>query len=131
MKDYYEQLIKPFWAPPAWIFGPVWTILYILIFVTYFATFYYIFTKKIPWYVGLVLIFNLVLNLLFTPIQFGLKNNLLASIDVILLLVTIVISIYFIFPYNKLISLLQLPYLIWVSFAMVLQLTITYMNWRN
>lgn len=130
MSEYYEQLIKPSWAPPAWIFGPVWTVLYLIIFITYGITLYLIATKRMPMIVAFPLLLNLVFNFLFTPIQFGLKNNLLASVDVIFVLITIVAGIILIYPYNKWISLLQLPYLIWVSFATVLQVTITYLNWE-
>ncbi|MCX8064404.1 MAG: tryptophan-rich sensory protein [Candidatus Hydrogenedentes bacterium] len=131
MKEYYEQLIKPWWSPPAWVFGPAWTFLYTLIFITYGFTFYYVIRKKIPMHIGFVLILNLIFNFSFTPVQFGLKNNLLATIDAVLLLITIILSIVWLYPHSKTLSLLQLPYLIWVSFATVLQSSITYLNWSR
>ncbi len=130
MNEYYQQLVKPSWAPPAWVFGPAWTILYTIIFITYGIILYLVLTKKIPAYVIVPFVLNLIFNFAFTPIQFGLRNNFLASVDVFLVLITIVATIILIFPYNKLIAFLQLPYLIWVSFATVLQITITYLNWK-
>ncbi len=130
MNKWYEQLIKPSWAPPAWVFGPVWTILYLIIFITYGITFWLIITKRIPFYIGIPFILNMIFNFSFTTIQFGLKNNFLASIDVLLVLITIIATIILILPYNKWIAIFQLPYLVWVSFATVLQITITYLNWK-
>lgn len=131
MRVYYEQLIKPSWSPPAWVFGPVWSFLYTVILITYGIAIYMMITKKIPWYIGVVLLLNLIFNFAFTPIQFGLKNNLLASIDAVLLLITIILSVVLFYPYSKMLALSQLPYLIWVSFATVLQITITYLNWSS
>jgi len=128
--DWYQTLIKPTWAPPAWIFGPVWTFLYIVIAVTFIMVFYKALNRKIPLLVALPFGLNLVFNLLFTPLQFGLQNNLLASIDILFVLSTLVWAMYAIWSYAKWIALANIPYLIWVSFATVLQLTITFLNWR-
>ncbi len=130
MNEYYQQLIKPSWAPPAWVFGPVWTVLYLIIFLTYGITLWLVITKKVPSYVIIPFVLNLIFNFAFTPIQFGLKNNFLASVDVFLVLVTIIATIILIFPYSKLVALFQLPYLVWVSFATILQFIITYLNWK-
>jgi tryptophan-rich sensory protein len=128
--DWYQTLIKPTWAPPAWIFGPVWTFLYIVIAVTFIMVFYKALNRKIPLLVALPFGLNLLFNLLFTPLQFGLQNNLLASIDILFVLSTLVWAMYAIWSYAKWIALANIPYLIWVSFATVLQLTITFLNWR-
>jgi tryptophan-rich sensory protein len=131
MQNYtqYETLIKPSFAPPSWIFGPVWTVLYLLIAYSFGSVFLMVFQKKIPAIVALPFILNLVFNFAFTPLQFGLKNNFLASIDVVLVWVTLVWAIVAIFPYSRTLAYMQVPYLLWVSFATVLQLTITYLNW--
>lgn len=73
-------------------------------------------------------ILNLVFNFAFTPLQFGLQNNLLASIDILLVLGTIVWAGFVIYPYFPWVVYVNIPYLLWVSFASVLQLTITYLN---
>lgn len=125
---WYQTLIRPSWAPPSWLFGPVWSVLYTIITVTFGTVFYKTFTGKIPWIVALPFALNLVFNFLFTPLQFGLKNNLLASIDILLVLITLVWALAAIWPYAKWIALANVPYFLWVSFATVLQLTITWLN---
>ena len=126
--NWYSQLIRPKWAPPSYLFGPVWSFLYILIIVSFGSVFYKAFTKQIPWIVALPFALNAVFNIAFTPLQFGLKNNLLAAIDILLILGTLIWAIYAIYPHVKWIAYIQIPYLLWVSFATVLQLTITYLN---
>lgn len=125
---WYSQLIKPFFAPPSWIFGPVWTVLYILIAISYGYVGYMFFTKKIPFIVVLPFILNIVFNLAFTPLQFGLQNNYLAAIDILLVLGTMIWSFVSIYPYFKWVVYINIPYLLWVSFATFLQLTITWLN---
>jgi len=126
--NWYSQLIKPEWAPPSWIFGPVWTVLYAIIAVSFLTVFYQVFTKQIPAIVALPFILNLLFNFAFTPLQFGLQNNLLASIDILLVLGTLVWALYVIYPYLPWVTYINLPYLFWVAFASILQLTITYLN---
>lgn len=130
MKTYnwYSQLIKPTWAPPAYLFGPVWTCLYILIFISFGKVFLMAWQKTIPVVVIIPFVLNIIFNLAFSPIQFGLKNNFLESLDIIFVLVTLVWAIVAIYPYAKWISYIQVPYLLWVLFATVLQVTITYLN---
>ena len=126
--NWYSTLIKPTWSPPSWLFGPVWTVLYAIIAVTYSTVFFKAFTGKLPWIVALPFALNLVFNFSFTYFQFGLKNNLLASIDILLVLGTLIWALVAIYPQIKWIALANIPYLLWVSFATVLQLTITYLN---
>lgn len=127
--NWYSQIIKPSWSPPAWLFGPVWTFLYILIILSYGRVFVLFFQKKISWLIILPFVLNLIFNFAFTPLQFGLKSNLLASIDIILILGTLIWLMIAIFPYEQWISYIQIPYLLWVLFATILQLTITYLNY--
>ena len=129
--NWYSQLIKPSWAPPSFIFGPVWTFLYAIIFISFGAVFYKAFTKQIPWIVALPFVLNLIFNFAFTPIQFGLKNNLLASIDILLVVGTLVWALYAIWhasPELRWIVYVNIPYLLWGTFATCLQLTITFLN---
>ncbi|OGG78219.1 TspO protein [Candidatus Kaiserbacteria bacterium RIFCSPLOWO2_01_FULL_52_12b] len=124
----YQALIRPSWAPSAWLFGPVWTVLYAIIAVTYGTVFYKVFTRELPWMVALPFALNLVFNLSFTYFQFSLKNNTLAAIDILLVLATLIWALYAIYPYIKWVALANIPYLAWVSFATVLQLAITFLN---
>lgn len=129
--NWYTQLLKPIWAPPSWLFGPVWTVLYAIIAVTFGTVFYKAFTGKLAWIVALPFALNLVFNFAFTPIQFGLKNNLLASLDILLVVGTLVWALYALWhasPSLRWAVYANIPYLLWVSFATVLQLTITYLN---
>ena len=124
----YQELVKPSWSPPSWLFGPVWAVLYVLIALSFGKVFIMAFQKKIVFIVLLPFILNLIFNFAFTPIQFGLKNNLLASLDILLVLVTLVWAMIAIFPHVRWIAYIQIPYLLWVSFATILQLTITFLN---
>jgi len=126
--DWYQQLIKPSWSPPAYLFGPVWTFLYILIVISFGKVFLMAAQKKIPILVTLPFALNLVFNLIFTPIQFGLKNNFLAAADILLVLATLIWAMIAIYPRSRSLAYIQIPYLAWVAFATVLQLTITYLN---
>jgi len=130
MKTYetYADLLKPSFAPPAWIFGPVWSVLYLIIAGSFGYVGYLFYLKRIPFGVLLPFLLNIVFNLAFTPIQFGLKNLPLASIDILLVLATLVWAMWAIFPIVKWVTLVNIPYLLWVSFATVLQLSITWMN---
>ena len=125
---WYAQLIKPTWSPPSWLFGPVWTVLYILIAISFGKVFWLTFQRKISWLVALPFILNLFFNLIFSPIQFGLKNNFLAAIDISLVLITLIWAMVAIFPHARWITYIQIPYLLWVTFATILQFTITYLN---
>lgn len=126
--NWYENLIKPSWAPAPNVFGIVWSFLYVLIFISFGAVFVLTLKKEIPFLVALPFALNLIFNIAYSPIQFGLKNNYLASIVIILVLVTLVWAMIAIFPHAKWISLIQIPYLIWVIIATTLQLSITYLN---
>ncbi len=126
---WYQTLIRPSWAPPGWLFGPVWTVLYAVIAGSYGYVGYLFFTKKIPFIVLLPFILNLIFNALFTPLQFGLQNNLLAMIDIFLVLVTLVWALVAIYKYVPWVVYVNIPYLAWVCFATVLQVTVTVLNW--
>lgn len=130
MQEYswYAQLKKPSFAPPSWIFGPVWTVLYGIIAVTFFAVFARAYRGGIPWIVALPFLLNLVFNAAFTPLQFGLRNNLLAAIDILLVLATLIWALIAIWPHMRWVTLWNIPYLLWVSFATVLQLSVLFLN---
>lgn len=126
--DWYQTLIKPSWSPPAWLFGPVWTFLYTIIAVSFGAVFYKAWTKQIPLAAALPFILNLVFNFAFTSIQFGLKNNYLAAVDILLVLATLIWAMISVWPHMKWVAYANIPYLLWVSFATILQLTVTFLN---
>lgn len=126
--NWYSTLIRPAWAPPSWLFGPVWSVLYILIAFSFGKVFIMLAQRQIPFMVALPFILNLIFNFVFTPIQFGLQNNILAAADILLVLGTLIWAMYAIFPYVRWVTYINIPYVLWVSFATILQLTITYLN---
>lgn len=125
---WYAQLIKPFFAPPASVFGPVWTVLYIIIAISFGAVLWQTLKRRLPFAVLLPFILNLVFNAAYTPIQFGLKNNMLASVDILLVLGTLIWALRVIWHRVRWVAYVNIPYLLWVMFATVLQLSITWLN---
>ena len=129
--NWYSQLIKPEWAPPGWLFGPVWTALYAIIVVTFGTVFYKTFKGQLSWKVALPFALNLVFNLAFTPIQFGLKNNLLATLDILLVVGTLIwalVAVWRASPDLRWVVYANIPYLLWGTFATGLQISITVLN---
>lgn len=123
------MLKKPIWAPPNWLFGPVWTVLYIIIAITFGTVFYKSYKGEIPSLIALPFALNLVFNFAFTPLQFGLKSNILAAIDILFVLGTLIWAFYSIWSHDlRWIVYANIPYFLWVVFATVLQLTITALN---
>lgn len=127
--EWYNGLAKPSWTPAPPTIGLIWQILYPIILVTFGFVFVQAFRGKVPWWVAVPFAINLVANLIFTPIQFSLRNLPLASIDILVVWTTIIGTMIVVWPYYKWVAVAQVPYLIWVSLAMVLQLSITWMNW--
>jgi tryptophan-rich sensory protein len=84
--------------------------------------------RKIGWRVALPFAINLVANLAFTPIQFGLRNLTLAALDILVVWATILWMIAAVWKHYRWVAIAQVPYLAWVSIATVLQLSITWMN---
>ena len=124
----YAEWIQPSWAPPAWLFGPVWTVLYTIIAISFGYVFWKVFQGEMPRAVALPFLINLIANVSFTPAQFGLENLPLAALVILIVLVTIPWAMYAVWPYAPWVAYAQIPYLLWVCFATVLQLTITYLN---
>ena len=128
MKEYYGSLIKPFFAPSADIFWPVWWVLYVIIAISFIYIIYRIIKWKAKKKILLPLSVNLICNILYTPIMFWLKNNLLATIDIVMVLITIIWLIKLTWKKNRGFSYAQIPYLLWVSFATILQFSILIYN---
>ncbi|MCX6786234.1 MAG: tryptophan-rich sensory protein [Candidatus Kaiserbacteria bacterium] len=126
--SWYQTLIKPSWAPPAYLFGPVWTFLYAVIGFSFGYVFLKTVQGDITFIVALPFILNLFFNFSFTYFQFKLKNNILAAIDILLVFGTLLWAMGAVFSYFPLVTYANIPYLLWVSFATVLQLTVAYLN---
>jgi len=128
-KTWYDELAKPSWTPAPATIGLIWQILYPVILITFGFVFVQVLRRKIPARVALPFALNLAANLVFTPIQFGLRNLPLAAVDILVVWGTIVWMIYAVWPHHRWVALAQVPYLVWVSIATVLQLSITAWNW--
>ncbi|MCL4078429.1 tryptophan-rich sensory protein [Coriobacteriia bacterium Es71-Z0120] len=126
--DWYDSLAKPAWTPPPSFIGTVWTVLYPVIIVVFGYMIYRVARGTAPMSLLVPIAVNVVSNLAFTPIQFGLRNLPLASIDILIVLAMIVWCMVAFWPYSRLASLALTPYLVWVATASVLQLSITWMN---
>ncbi|QJC55878.1 Tryptophan-rich protein TspO [Polaromonas vacuolata] len=126
--QWYAQLAKPFFAPPAWLFGPVWSVIYVIIAISFGYVLVQVLRKRLPYSVFRPFVFNLVFNLSFMPLQFGLRSNLWASVDIVLTLLTLIWAMVNIWPRARWVALVNIGYLLWVSFATVLQLSVTWMN---
>ena len=119
---WYKGLKKPSWAPPAKIFAPVWTVLYVIITWSFAFALYGVAVGFFPPIIGLPFILNLIFNFAFTPIEFRLKNNIVALADVLLTLGTLIWALIAIFPFWAPIAIINIPYLLWLVFASSLQI---------
>ena len=126
--EWYQSLAKPSWTPAPRIIGLIWQVLYPVIIATFGFVFVQAGRRKIPWLIALPFAINLVANLMFTPIQFGLRNLPLASIEILLVWGTLLWMMLAIWRHYRWVAVAQMPYFVWVSIATVLQLAITGMN---
>lgn len=126
---WYDSLAKPSWTPAPATIGTIWTILYPIIAISFGFVFVQAARGRLPWIVALPFGINLIANLLFTPIQFGLRSLPLASLDILIVWGSILWMMGAIWARARWVALAQIPYLVWVSIATVLQLSITAMNW--
>jgi tryptophan-rich sensory protein len=126
--DWYNSLTKPGWTPAPGTIGLIWQILYPIILASFGFVFVQAIRKKLPWKVVLPFAINLVVNLIFTPIQFGMRNLPLASVDILIVWATIIWMVVVVWRHSRWVAVAQGPYFVWVSIATVLQLSITAMN---
>ncbi len=124
---WYQTLNKPFFTPPNWIFSPVWICLFILMGLSL----YFVWrrtdhpTFKIAFVFFLV---QLILNILWSIVFFGLRSPLLGLVDIVLLWIAILFTIFHFFKVSKFSGVLLLPYLVWVSFATLLNFSLWILN---
>ena len=126
--DWYNSLAKPSWTPASATIGLIWQILYPIILLSFGFIFVQAFRGKVGWLVAFPFAINLLANLIFTPIEFDMRNLPLASIDILVVWGTIIWLAVAVWPHYRWVSVAQVPYFIWVSLATVLQLSITWMN---
>lgn len=125
---WYANLIKPPFNPPGYLFGPVWTILYVLMGISFYLVWKKGVASKRNREAVYTFIVQLGLNALWTPVFFGFRNTFWGLIVLIILLVYIVKTILAFLKINKTAAYLLLPYLIWVCFATILNFSVWYLN---
>ena len=124
---WYAALAKPDWNPPNWIFGPVWSFLYLTMAVAAWLVW-----RQRGWggakWALLLFGIQLILNLLWSCLFFGLENPGLAFVEIIVLWAAILATTVTFWPRSKIAGLLLVPHLAWVSFAAVLNFTMWRLN---
>lgn len=125
---WYVNLNKPSFAPPNWIFGPVWTILYLLMGISFYLILKRGWKKKAVKTAANFFLAQLALNFLWSPIFFGLRSPLLGLIVIVAMWVLIVITMKKFYSLSKLAFYFLVPYILWVSFATVLNAAILVLN---
>jgi len=126
--SWYATIEKPAFTPPDWVFGPVWTVLYLLMGVAAFLVWQRglglrMVRVALAWFLG-----QIVLNALWSPVFFGLHRVDLALVVIVLLWGALVVTMYWFFRVSRAAGLLLIPYLLWVSFAAVLNASIWWLN---
>lgn len=125
---WYAGLNKPFFAPPNYLFGPVWTLLYLMMGVSCFLIWRQGWGKKKVQTAGKYFLAQLALNFIWSPIFFGLRAPALALIVIILMWWMILQTMKKFYPLSRLASYLLVPYLLWVTFATLLNAAIVILN---
>lgn len=126
--DWYAALTKPAFTPPNWLFAPVWTTLYVLMGVASYLVMKstaYRQRKEIP---ALVYGVQLLLNVAWPILFFGLQAPRIALVNIIILLGAIIATAVIFWRYSKPATALLAPYIAWVSFALVLNIAIIILN---
>jgi benzodiazapine receptor len=125
--DFYQQLVRPGWAPPPWLFGPVWSVLYLLMGIAAWLVW-----RERGWRgarVALTLfVVQLAANALWTWLFFAWRRGALAFGKILLLWVLIVATLVAFWRVRRLAGLLLVPYLLWVTFASALTLAVWRLN---
>ncbi len=125
INTWYATIAKPSFNPPGWIFGPVWTILFILMGISLYLVWdSKIEKRKAMTFFGIQMILNVSWSILF----FGLQSPLAAAIEIFFLIAFIILTMKEFFRINKVSAYLLLPYLLWTSFASILNITIVLIN---
>ena len=108
-REWYDALAKPSWTPGPATIGLIWSILYPIIIVTFGFVFVQMIRGKLPWRAALPFAINLGANLIFSPIQFRMRNLPLASADILIVLGTIPWMMASIWPYHRWVAVAQVP----------------------
>lgn len=125
---WYAGIAKPSFNPPDWVFGPVWTLLFVLMAISLFLVWKKGTHKKAVRIALFIYAVQLLLNILWSALFFGLQNPFFAFLEIIVLWAAILLTIVFFHRISRPAAWLLVPYLLWVSFAAVLNITIYLLN---
>ena len=123
-EPWYSEILLPSFNPPSWVFGPVWTILYIFMSVAAWSAWNKTSKKKILQIYFIHLFFNSIWSIIF----FGFHQIFIALVDLGIILIFIIWLMKIYYQLNKISFLLMIPYLLWSSYALILNGTIFYLN---
>ena len=123
-EPWYSEITLPTFNPPSWVFGPVWTILYIFMSVAAWIAWNKSSNKKVLQVYFVHLFFNAIWSVIF----FGFHQIFIALIDLGIILIFIIWLMKIYYQINKISFVLMIPYLLWSSYALVLNATIFYLN---
>ena len=123
-EPWYSEIILPTFNPPSWVFGPVWTTLYIFMSVAIWGAWNKSSDKKVLQVYFVHLFFNAMWSVIF----FGFHQIFIALIDLGIILIFIIWLMKIYYKINKISFLLMIPYLLWSSYALILNTTIFYLN---
>lgn len=126
--SWYKTLNRPFFTPPDWLFGPAWTLLYLLMGVSLFLVLEKGFKDKKVKKAAYFFLVQLFLNFIWSIIFFGFKSPLFALFEIVILWLFILITIISFSKISKTAAYLMIPYLLWVTFASALNLFIVVLN---
>jgi tryptophan-rich sensory protein len=125
---WYASLVKPAFSPPNYVFGPVWSILFLLMGISAYLVWKEGFGKKKVKIALKIFFVQLALNTLWSILFFGLKSPMVSLAEIILLWVLIFITIKKFYEISKIAGSLLIPYILWVTFASILNLSIVLLN---
>jgi len=125
IKTWYASLNKPFFSPPNWIFAPVWIVLFLLMGISLYLVWA---SPRLKKDAVLIFILQLILNVLWSIIFFGLKSPGLALFEILMLWFAILYTIVNFYRISKSASFLLLPYILWVTFAAILNFAVWRLN---
>lgn len=126
--SWYQTIRKPEWNPPNWLFGPVWTTLYVLMGIAFFLVWKSNKNEKIKRRAIILFVIQLVLNFFWSFIFFKQHQIGLAFAEILALWIMILFTIFAFAKINKTAAWLLVPYICWVSFAAILTYTIWQLN---
>lgn len=125
--SYYYSLDLPPFAPPSWIFGPMWTVLYILMdMALYFLT--QMDERKLKRKLLTLFVIQFICNFLWSALFFNLQSNFIAAVDITILVIVLTILLYHLWLHFRLVMWLLVPYYLWVLFATLLNYSIYFLN---